>query len=129
MEYLGHFLLVGGIFAVIDALWIGVVANKFYKSQMGDLLMDKPNFVPAVIFYIIYIFAIVFLVLGPALESGSMQELITKAVVFGLAAYATYDLTNASTLKKWPKAVTIVDMIWGTTATTVVSVIAFLILN
>lgn len=129
MEYLAHFLLIAGIFAILDAIWIGIVANKFYKSQMGSLLLAKPKFVPAIIFYAIYVFAIVFLVLEPALRDESIQAVISKGLIFGLAAYATYDLTNASTLKKWPKAVTVVDILWGTTVTVVVSTIAFLILN
>ncbi len=129
MDYIGHFILVGVVFAVIDALWIGLVANKFYKSQMGDLLMDKPNFVPAVIFYLIYIAAILVFVLEPALDRASLGYAAAYGAMFGLAAYATYDLTNASTLKKWPKAVTLVDMAWGTAVTAVVSVVAYLILS
>ena len=31
----------------------------------------------------------------------------------GLVTYATYDLTNYATIKDWPFAVTIVDIIWG----------------
>lgn len=130
MEYIGHFLLVGIIFAVIDALWIGLVANKFYKTQMGSLLRDKPDFLPAVIFYVIYIIGIMVFVLEPALANGwQTAKVAGYAAMLGFFAYATYDLTNASTLKNWPKAITLVDMVWGTTVTTVTTVVAFIILN
>ena len=129
MDYLGHFLLVGVIFAVIDSVWIGIVANKFYKSKMGSLLKDKPNFLTAVIFYIIYIAGVVVLALEPALRADELSTAIGYGAMFGLAAYATYDLTNASTLKNWPKAITVVDLIWGTTVTTASTVVAFLILS
>jgi uncharacterized membrane protein len=31
----------------------------------------------------------------------------------GLVAYGTYDLTNMATLKDWPRAFALVDIIWG----------------
>ena len=129
MEFILHMLLVGAVFAVVDAIWIGVVANKFYKAQLGDLMAPKPDFAPAVIFYVIYVAAIVYLALQPALASNSLGEVFMRSLVFGLAAYATYDLTNASTIKNWPKPMTIVDLLWGTTATTVSTVVAFIILR
>lgn len=129
MQYIGHFLLVGAIFAIIDAIWIGVVANKFYKSQMEGLLMDKPNLVPAVAFYVIYIIAILVLALEPALSAQSPMRALGLSAMFGFAAYATYDLTNASTLKNWPRAITLVDIIWGTSVTTAVTYIAYVILS
>jgi uncharacterized membrane protein len=36
-------------------------------------------------------------------------------------AYATYDLTNQSTLKNWSTALTIADLIWGTVLSAVAS--------
>ena len=35
----------------------------------------------------------------------------------GLAAFATYDLTNLATQNRWPLLVTFVDMVWGTFVT------------
>ncbi len=31
-----------GVLAVIDALWLGVIARDFYKSQLGEMLREKP---------------------------------------------------------------------------------------
>jgi uncharacterized membrane protein len=129
MHFFLHYLLVAGLFAVIDAVWISVIANKFYKKQLGGLLKDKPNFVPAVLFYIISVFGIVIFAVNPALGRGSFNYALEHGALLGLVTYATYDLTNDSTLKKWPRAITIVDMIWGTLVTTAVSIIAFAILK
>jgi len=129
IDFLGHYLLVGVLFAVIDSIWIGVVANKFYKKQMGALLLDKPKFVPAIIFYLINIAGMVIFVVNPALDANSLSYAVSRGALLGLVGYATYDLTNASTLKGWPKAVTIVDMIWGTFVTALVCTVAFLILQ
>ena len=43
--------------------------------------------------------------------------------MFGLVAYATYDLTNNATLRDWPVMVTLIDMVWGTLLTGVTAVI------
>jgi uncharacterized membrane protein len=45
--------------------------------------------------------------------------------LFGLVTYAAYDLTNHATVQNWPAAVTLVDMLWGTVLSTVVSGISF----
>jgi uncharacterized membrane protein len=45
---------------------------------------------------------------------------------FGFVTYATYDLTNLSTVKDWPVLVTVVDLAWGTTLSLLVSVLGFL---
>ena len=127
MDFLIHYLVAAAIFVVIDAVWIGVVANKFYKAQMGELLAKKPRFAPAVIFYALYIVAIIVFIVQPNLADGSIGVVIGQSALLGAAMYATYDLTNLSTLKNWPIKVTIVDMIWGTFITTLVSTLTFLL--
>ncbi|MET0980097.1 MAG: DUF2177 family protein [Candidatus Saccharimonadales bacterium] len=120
-----RFLVAGGVMAIFDAFWLTVVASKFYKSQIGQLLLDKPNMTAAVIFYVIYVVGIVAFVLSPALEKGSWQYALGYGALFGFVAYATYDLTNLSTLKGFTTKVVIVDMIWGVCLTAAVSVISY----
>jgi uncharacterized membrane protein len=129
MHFFLHYLLVAGLFAVIDAIWLSVVANKFYKDQLGDLLLKKPKFGPAVLFYAISVFGIVIFAVNPALGAKSLSYAVGHGALLGLVTYATYDLTNLSTLKKWPVKITVVDMLWGTTVTTLVTVVAFHILR
>ncbi|MDB5175289.1 MAG: conserved rane protein of unknown function [Candidatus Saccharibacteria bacterium] len=129
MEIFVNYLLAGVIFAALDAVWLVFVANRFYKSQLDSMLRPKPNFVPAVIFYLLYILGIVIFALDPALGQHSFSYALGHGALLGLIMYATYDLTNHSTLKKWPAKVTYVDLVWGTCATAFTTVIAFLILN
>jgi uncharacterized membrane protein len=129
MEIFVNYLLAGVIFAGLDAIWLVIVANKFYKSQLGSMLRPKPNFVPAVIFYLLYILGIVIFALDPALGQHSFSYALGHGALLGLIMYATYDLTNLSTLKKWPAKITYVDLAWGTYATAFTTVIAFLVLN
>jgi len=66
-------------------------------------------------------------VVVPGVEEGSLQMTLIRAALFGLITYATYDLTNLATIKDWPIIVTVVDMIWGTVLSTLVSLASFFI--
>ena len=92
-------------------------------------MTDKVNFVAAFIFYILFIIGLVVFVINPGLEAKSLLKTVGLASLFGLITYATYDLTNLATIKNWPLNITIIDLIWGTTLSTLVSVISFLILK
>lgn len=98
-------------FLVLDAIWLGLVAPSFYKSQIGHLMADSPNFLAAGIFYLLYVAGMVVFVTG---REGTLKETILRGAFFGFIAYATYDLTNLATLQGWPLLVTVVDLIWGT---------------
>lgn len=129
MENLGHYLLSAGLFVAIDAVWLSTMTKRFYNKHMSGMLAAKPNFVAAAVFYAIYILGIVVFVLNPALEKDSLSFAIGAGALLGLTMYATYDLTNQATLKKWPTILTVVDLAWGTFVTSLVSTIAFLILS
>jgi uncharacterized membrane protein len=55
------------------------------------------------------------------LKTGSTRDTLLRAALFGLITYATYDLTNLATLKDWPLLVSVVDMLWGTALSVMVS--------
>ena len=127
MENIKTFLVAFAVFLGIDILWLTVIAQKFYKAQIGHLMADKARLLPAAIFYVLFIAALVYFVIAPALEHQNLTRLILSAVVFGLVTYATYDLTNMATLKDWPVLVTVVDLAWGTFISLAVSLITYLI--
>lgn len=109
------------LFLAIDAIWLGLVARKFYQEQLGDLMLPSPNLSVAAVFYLFFAAAIVVLAVRPGLEAGSLWTATGYGALLGLAAYGTYDITNLSTLKSWPVSLSIVDMIWGTVLTGVAS--------
>jgi uncharacterized membrane protein len=129
MEYLAHFFIAALVGVLIDGIWIAGIAKEFYQDHMYRLLADHPNPFPIVLFYLVYIGAVLYLVIEPALITHSLSWLLKHAAVLGFAMYATYDLTNASTLKQWSTKLTIVDIIWGTLLTIAVSSATFLIFN
>lgn len=113
------------VFLVIDAIWLGLIATSFYRRALGNLMLEQPKLQIAAVFYIGYTFAIVLLAAAPAARSGSLTQAILYGAVFGLAAYGTYDVTNMSTLKNWPMAMSVVDMIWGTVLTATATVAGY----
>lgn len=129
MDFIWHVLVAAAVFVAIDSVWLAFVANKFYKRQIGSLLADKPDFIAAAVFYILYMIGLVVFAIDPALEEDSLEKAMGLGALLGLVMYATYDLTNKATLKNWPVKVTVVDMIWGTFITGAVSTITFLIFS
>lgn len=115
------------IFFAIDMVWLGFIARAFYKQQLGFLMAPNINWTAAIIFYLLFIAALIIFVIVPATEKNSLTHALVLGAFFGLVTYATYDLTNLATLKDWPLTVTIVDMIWGMVLAGSVSSLTFLI--
>ena len=113
-------------FFAMDMVWLGLVARTFYRQHLGFLMAPSPNWLAALVFYLLFIAGILMFVVLPGLKDNSLKTTFIRAALFGLITYATYDLTNLATLKDWPVLVTIVDMIWGTVLTVSVSCISFM---
>ena len=126
LKWLARFGIVFAAFLAVDMVWLVFVARKFYVKQIGYLMREPVNFAAAFLFYLVFVAGILFFVLQPALEKDSLAHAALAGAFFGLVTYATYDLTNLSTVKDWPLLVTVVDLAWGTTLSLLVSVIGFL---
>jgi uncharacterized membrane protein len=109
------------VFCALDFVWIGIVANTFYKSQIGSLLLAQPKLWPAVLFYILYVGGLVIFCVLPALDAAAWTKAAVLGGLLGLLAYATYDLSNFATLKNWTLPVTLVDIAWGCAASAMAS--------
>ncbi|MBK8884748.1 MAG: DUF2177 family protein [Bacteroidales bacterium] len=121
------FLIALPTFFVIDMIWLVLVARKFYSEQLGFLMRPDIGWTAAIIFYLIFIAALVTFVITPAVEKQSWSHALLYGAFFGLVTYATYDLTNLATLKDWPVIVTIVDLIWGSVLAASISVVTYFI--
>ena len=115
------------VFFAVDMLWLGLLARGFYRKYFGSLLAPSTNWLAAGIFYLLFIFGILFFVVLPGLKEGSLAALLLRAALYGLITYATYDLTNLATLKDWPVVLTVVDILWGVTLSTLVSLASYFI--
>ncbi|MGO3018484.1 MAG: DUF2177 family protein [Anaerococcus sp.] len=124
-----RYLIILAVFLLIDAAWLGLVAPSFYQEHIGHLMAEKVNFLPALMFYLIYVLALLVFIVNPALADGNLLKGILLGAFLGFAMYATYDLTNMATLKDWPTIVTVVDLAWGAFVTAVSSGIAIKIIS
>ncbi|RUT34981.1 DUF2177 family protein [Arsenicitalea aurantiaca] len=105
------------IFFPIDYVWLSSMGNRFYRRELGDLMLAQPNFVIAAAFYLAYVLGVVILVAAPA--DGDWVRALMLGAVLGFVAYGTYDLTNLSTMRGFTPTVAIVDMAWGTFLTAI----------
>ena len=119
--------LLGTGFAMLafDAVWLTFMSANFYRPRLGNLLAVSFKIAPALAFYAIYLIGVTRFAVLPALQEGGWERAALDGALFGLAAYATYDLTNQATLREWSSAVTIVDLIWGSFLTSVSALIGY----
>jgi len=118
---LKHFLIAYGlvalVFLALDAVWLSTMGPRLYQPRLGHLLAGEVVWPAAALFYALYIGGIVAFAVRPGLHAESALMALGWGALFGLLAYATYDLTNQATLKDWPWLVTAVDLVWGATVT------------
>lgn len=119
MHNLTIYLITLAIFLAIDMVWLGIIAKDLYRKQIGKLMAKKPNWTAALIFYAIYILGLFILVIYPAVQDKSGLATWWRGLVFGVVSYATYDLTNLAVAKDWPVKITLIDLVWGGTITSI----------
>ena len=127
MIYVIAYIATAVVFFGLDFIWLSRVAVGFYKSKIGPLMLEKPNFAAAGIFYLFYIAGIVYFSVAPALSGGDWTTAMISGAILGFIAYGTYDMTNLSTLKNWSLSMSIVDVIWGTVLTSVAATAGYAI--
>lgn len=115
------------IFLLIDALWLASM-NGVYSKYIGHLMSPQPNLGLAGLFYLVFAFGIQYFAVSKGVESKSVKKALINGALFGFFTYATYDMTNAATLKDWPILITVVDIIWGTCVNAVSAGLATFIL-
>ena len=85
-QFLKLFLINAVIFLILDSLWLSFANKKFYQPYIGHL-MGQTKLLPAIIFYLIYVAALVFFVLAP----GQVKESLSYVLLAGafLEQYVT----------------------------------------
>lgn len=121
----GQYLIAAAVFLVLDLLWLGFVAQGLYERFLGDLLADEPNVAAAVLFYAIFLAGLVYFVIAPAVEEGSLRSALLRGAAFGLVTYATWDLTSLAVIEGFPVAIVPIDIAWGAVLAASVSAVTF----
>jgi uncharacterized membrane protein len=105
------------VFVAVDLVWLGVVANRFYKQELGALARRAgenfdPRLAPAVVLYVLVVLGLIVFVL-PRVQQGSLWDAARYGALFGFIGYGVYDLTSYAVINGFTLRMTVVDMIWG----------------
>lgn len=112
--------------AVLDALWLGLLARNFYATELGGLMRQPVAVVPAALFYLAYPMGLLLLALQPM--PPTWAQAVGRSALLGLVAYGVYDLTNLATINGWSLRLALVDMAWGTAMSAVVGAAAYAVM-
>jgi uncharacterized membrane protein len=118
MKYIYLYILTFIVFLAIDAVWLTLISKNFYTKEIGHLMAEKALLLPALIFYLLFVVGVLIFAVIPGYEAQSLSKTLMLSALFGLMTYATYDLTNLATLRDWPLKVTVIDIIWGMSVST-----------
>ena len=127
LKVIVSYLFTMAVFFLIDLLWLGLIAKNIYRKYLGALMSDTVNWAAAILFYLLFIAGIFVFVIYPSVEKQSATRALLSGAFFGLISYATYDLTNYATLKGFPLNIVVIDLIWGTVLTSIVSISGYYI--
>ena len=99
MKWISAYVVAGLVFGALDLLWLGKVGRPLHDARLEGPARAARERPAALLFYAIYLFGLTWFVLAPALESGSSGKAALGGFLFGLVAYATWNLTNLAVLK------------------------------
>ncbi len=72
--YLKLYFSTLAVFFAIDMFWLELVARTFYRKHLGFLMAPNPNWLAAIIFYLLFIVGILVFVVLPGFDkSGSLR--------------------------------------------------------
>lgn len=98
----------------LDLIWFRVMSERFYMTHLQYIISRNFNYIIASIFYIVYSFALSYLVIIPNVQlNNAVFYVSVSGFVMGVSSYSAYNLTNQATITNWPILVTLVDTCWG----------------
>lgn len=117
------YALTAVVMLVLDMIWLGLVAPRIYRAELGPLLRARPDLTASVLFYALYVVGVCELILLPN-AAATAGTRIARGALFGLVAYGTFDLTAMAVLNGWTWRITAIDMAWGMGLTALTTAIA-----
>ena len=118
MKWIVAYVAAGVSFGALDALWLNWAGKALYRPALDGLLAPSFRPAPAIVFYLLYVAALVWFAVRAG-HAGGIGAAMLNGALLGAICYATYDLTNQATLKVWPVHVTLIDIAWGAFASAV----------
>jgi uncharacterized membrane protein len=105
-------------FAVLDFLWLGIIADNWYQNEMSSLLRTQFITWPWLVFYIMY-GGVVFALAVMANRDKSLLRAGASGVLLGMASYGAYNLTAYSIIEGFTLFIMTIDWLWGTFLTSI----------
>ena len=109
------------VFVGIDMAWLLGPGRPIYVREIGSLMRTSPNLAAAGAFYLIYCLGLVYFAVSGAVANGQASQALWAGALFGLVAYATYDLTNLAVMNGFTLRIALIDMVWGAVLSGVVA--------
>jgi len=101
------------LFLGIDLVWLMGPGRPIYVAEIGGLLRSQPHLGAALAFYFLYTIGLTYFAALPAVRTAAPLQALGVGALFGLMAYATYDLTNLSVMNGFTMRIALIDMAWG----------------
>jgi uncharacterized membrane protein len=101
------------VFLALDFVWLSLTSSRLYQPVLSPHLSGRYDWGAVAVFYPLYFIGITVFVVRPLQKFENRLAALARAVLFGVVAYGTYDLTNQATLSGWPWMLTMIDMVWG----------------
>ncbi len=114
IKYLVAYAAAAIAMVALDLIWLGFIAKPIYLRGIGHLMAEQANVLVAVLFYAMFPVGVMVFAVAPVPDGAGWIKSVLLGGLFGLFAYATYDLTNLATLKSWPISLSVIDVAWGT---------------
>lgn len=106
------------LFLALDFVGLSYLVKPVFDRQIGEIMLERPRYGPALVFYLFYVVGLMVFVTAPALRDGTpLMTVFLLACLFGAVAYGTYEFSNLATLKGWTWSMVAVDLTWGTVLT------------
>ena len=121
---IAQFAVALACFFALDACWLSLMGPRLYRPALDSILAPEVDWTAAATFYAVYVGGLVAFVIQPATLTGRASRAFWRGALFGMVAFATYDLTNQATIVGWPWVITGADLVWGAFASGVACVAA-----
>ena len=109
-------------FLIIDTIGIQTFVVKIYTKNLPPSLKINFDILSAIIFYLIFVLGLVYFVVAPY-KNSPIISVITPAIMYGLATYATYALTVKAVFNVFNWQIVVSDVLWGMVLCTLISVL------
>ena len=105
------------LFAAAEAVWLlsmRPLYRRWFAAFSGPLALRSVA-AAAATYAVLLAGALVFVALPAARDQGPAWRSVARGMLFGATVYGVYNLTNKSTIPKYPWAMAAVDTAWGAT--------------